>query len=377
MDLQERLGKALPAIRDAAGRTDGEARFPAESVDALAEAGLLGVAVAEDRGGIGGGPRELAEAVAAVAAACGSTAMVYLMHLAATGVVAAAPPAGAGGDDLVAALASGRRLATLALSEKGSRSHFWAPMSQVRPAGAGRVRIEADKSWVTSASHADVLVATARSVDAAGPTDSDLFVVERTASGVEVAGGFDGLGLRGNDSAPVHLDVEVDEGARLGDEKAGFGLMMQAVLPTFNLGNAAVSVGLARAALDAATAHVSGARLSHLDSTLADLPTIRAYVAKSWADLAAHEAFLHQTAQRVAEPDEGTLLAVLATKAACNEMALRVTETALRVAGGAGFSKHVGIDRPYRDARAGFVMAPTSDVLYDFAGRALCGMELF
>jgi hypothetical protein len=37
----------------------------------------------------------------------------------------------------------------------------------------------------------------------------------------------------------------------------------------------------------------------------------------------------------------------------------------------------VGIDRPYRDARAGFVMAPTSDALFDFAGRALCGMELF
>lgn len=57
--------------------------------------------------------------------------------------------------------------------------------------------------------------------------------------------------------------------------------------------------------------------------------------------------------------------------------ALRITETALGVTGGAGFSKQVGIDRPYRDARAGFVMAPTSDVLYDFSGRALCGMELF
>jgi alkylation response protein AidB-like acyl-CoA dehydrogenase len=338
MDLRERLGKALPIIRDTAARTDGEARFPVESVDALTEAGLLGVTVAEEAGGVGGGPRELVEAVTAVAAACGSTAMVYLMHLAAMGVVAAAPPAADGG--LVAALASGERLGTLAFSEKGSRSHFWAPVSQARRVGPGRVRVEADKSWVTSAAHADVLVCSTRSVDAGAPTDSDLFVVGRTTPGVEVAGGFDGLGLRGNDSAPVRLAVEVDEGARLGDDKAGFGLMMQVVLPTFNLGNAAVSVGLARAALDAATAHVTGARLSHLDSTLADLPTIRAYVAKAWADLSAHEAFLRETADRVAEPDEGTPLAVLATKAACNEMALRVTETALRVAGGAGFSRH-------------------------------------
>jgi alkylation response protein AidB-like acyl-CoA dehydrogenase len=222
-----------------------------------------------------------------------------------------------------------------------------------------------------------VLVASTRSAGATSPNESDLYCVERTAPGVVVAGQFEGLGLRGNDSAPMRLDVDVVDGDRLGDEKGGFALMMQVVLPWFNLGNAAVSVGLARAALAAATTHVAGARLSHLDAKLADLPTIRAYVAKAWTDLAAHEAFLRETARRVEQPDEGTPLAVLGAKAACNEMALRVTETALRVAGGAGFSKQVGIDRPYRDARAGFVMAPTSDALYDFAGRALCGMDLF
>ena len=71
------------------------------------------------------------------------------------------------------------------------------------------------------------------------------------------------------------------------------------------------------------------------------------------------------------------MLAVLGTKAGCNEATLRITETALRVTGGAGFSKQVGVDRPYRDARAGFVMAPTADALFDFTGRALCGMDLF
>ena len=79
----------------------------------------------------------------------------------------------------------------------------------------------------------------------------------------------------------------------------------------------------------------------------------------------------------MAAPDDSTVLAVLTTKAACNEAALRITDLAMRVAGGAGFSKQVGIERFARDARAGFVMAPTSDALYDFAGRALCGMDLF
>ena len=153
--------------------------------------------------------------------------------------------------------------------------------------------------------------------------------------------------------------------------------MMQVVLPWFSLGNSAVSLGLARAALESAISHATGARLEHVDSTLADLPTIRAYLAKAWADLTAHEALLRETAASVAAPDEGTVLAVLTTKAACNEAALRITDTAMRVAGGAAFSKHLGIERVARDARAGFVMAPTSDALFDFAGRALCGMDLF
>jgi alkylation response protein AidB-like acyl-CoA dehydrogenase len=375
LDLSDRLREALPTIERGAVTADAEAKFPTASVESLAEAGLLGLAVPEESGGLGGGPTEVAEAVAAVARACGSTAMVYLMHLSATAVVLAAPPAA--DRELLADLAQGRRLGTLAFSEKRSRSHFWAPVSRAEPTGAGSVRIAADKSWVTSASQADVYVVSCMAPGADDPMQSNLYAVDRTTPGVEVTGRFEGLGLRGNDSAPVRLDVEIDQATRLGDDGAGFGLMMQEVLPWFNLGSSAVSLGLARAALDAAIGHASGARLEHLGSSLADLPTIRAYLAKAWTDLAAHEALVREAATRVEQPDDGTLLAVLVTKAGCNEAALRITETALRVAGGAGFSQQVPVDRPYRDARAGFVMAPTSDALFDFAGRALCGMDLF
>src|SRR5690606_31011830 len=239
---------------------------------------------------------------------------------------------------------------TLAFSEKGSRSHFWAPVSKA-VAADGAVRIRADKSWVTSASNADVYITSTLAPAATAATESDLYVVPRISDGVSSAGRVAGLGLRGNDSAPVRLDVEVPTGARLGAHGTGFALMMEVVLPWFSLGNSAVSLGLARAALERAIGHASAARFDHLDSALSDLPTIRAYLAKAWTDLSAHEALLRATAARVAEPDDTTVLAVLATKAGCNEAALRVTETALRVTGGAGFSRQVGVDRPYRDAR--------------------------
>jgi alkylation response protein AidB-like acyl-CoA dehydrogenase len=375
-DLQDRLDQALPTIADGAETADTDATYPSASVQALADAGLLGLTLPTEVGGLGGSPADLVDAVSKVAATCGSTSMIYLMHLSSAMVTAAAPPTG-DGDRLLAGMADGSTLATLAFSETGSRSHFWAPVSRAERSNSDGVRIGADKSWVTAASNADVYIASALAPDAETALEPNLYAVDRMTEGVSVAGRFDGLGLRGNDSAPVRLDVEVADGARLGDEKAGFGLMMSVVLPWFSLGNSAVSLGLARAALDRAIAHASGARFEHLDSSLADLPTIRAYLAKAWTDLAAHQALLNETAASVAAPDDTTMLGVLATKAGCNEVALRTTETALRVTGGAGFSKQVGIDRPFRDARAGFVMAPTSDALYDFAGRALCGLDLF
>lgn len=375
-DLDDRLAQAIPRIASGADATDRDAKYPVGSVEALADAGLLGLILPTEVGGLGGTPTDLVDAVTAVAAACGSTSMIYLMHLSAAAVVAAAPPA-RNGEQLLTDMASGAQLGTLAFSETGSRSHFWAPVSTAVATGDGHLRLGADKSWVTSASAADLYVASTLAADAEEPNDAELYVVPRTAEGVTVAGRFDGLGLRGNDSAPVRLDVDLDTSDRLGAPRSGFGLMMQVVLPWFSLGNSAVSLGLARSALDRALDHATGARFEHLDSSLADLPTIRAYLAKAYTDLRAHTALLNETAASVAAPDDTTVLSVLATKAGCNETALRVTDTALRVAGGAGFSKQVGIDRPFRDARAGFVMAPTADALFDFTGRALCGMDLF
>ncbi|HEV8056408.1 MAG TPA: acyl-CoA dehydrogenase family protein, partial [Nocardioidaceae bacterium] len=183
--------------------------------------------------------------------------------------------------------------------------------------------------------------------------------------------------LRGNASAPMTFDVEVPEDHRLGPSGGGFDLMLQTVMPWFNLGNAAVSVGLSQAAVDAAVRHTSAVRLEHLDQSLSALPTIRAQLAKMSIDLAGTRAYVVQAAGRLAAPADDTVLHVLGVKAAANDAALRVTDAAMRVCGGAAFSEHLQVDRYFRDARAGHVMAPTADVLYDFYGKAITGQPLF
>ena len=111
--------------------------------------------------------------------------------------------------------------------------------------------------------------------------------------------------------------------------------------------------------------------------SLSALPTIRAQIARMGTTLAAQRAYLTSAAVSISTPDDDTLTHVLGVKAAANDAALAITESAMRVCGGAAFSKRLPIERAFRDARAGAVMAPTADALYDFYGKAVTGLPLF
>lgn len=353
-----------------APRTDSEARFPREVISALGDAGLLGLVSAAEVGGHGKGLREASEVVSRIAQTCPSTAMVVCMHYVATQVL----------EQFAArtvreAVAQGRHLTTLAFSEAESRSHFWAPVSTARAEGNDIV-LDARKSWVTSACEADSYVWSSKPVAAEGA--SSLWLVDARLPGLSQPGTFDGLGLRGNASTPITAEgVRIAAGNRLGDDGKGFDLMMGVVLPWFATLNASCSVGLMEGAIARAVAHVGGTRHQHLGTSLADLPTIRAYLARARIRTDAVQALLGDSISAISTGRGDAMLRVLEIKAAGAEAALEVTDIAMRVCGGAAFRKEAGIERLFRDARAASVMAPTSDVLYDFIGKAVTGLPLF
>ena len=156
-----------------------------------------------------------------------------------------------------------------------------------------------------------------------------------------------------------------------------FDIMMGTVLPIFQLMMAAVSIGIMEAATTKAAAHVSGIKLEHLSQSLQDLPTVRAYIARARIKTDLAHALLLDTLTAIEQNQPQALLRILEVKAAAGESATEVTDLAMRVCGGAAFRKEAGIERHFRDARAATVMAPTTDVLYDFIGKAVCGMPLF
>ena len=370
---------ASHVLAPSAGQNDKAGRFSNEAVVSLGESGLLGLMLPAEAGGLGLGPRTFAAVIATLAEADASVAMVYLMHILGAATMAAARPGAAQAvTPILKEISAGRHLSTLAFSEAGSRSHFWAPTSRAHRNDNG-VRISAKKSWVTSAGQAQSYVVSSLAPEGKGPTDSTLYLVPAQTRGVTVAGPWDGLGLRANASSPVTLDdCVVPSSLQLTEDGAGFPAMLNVVLPLFNLGTASVALGLCRAAVAGTASHLKSARFEHLGQSLGEsLPTLRAQLATMQIDTDGLSARIDDLVDHLEKPRETTMLRVLETKAAAGDIAISVTSAAMRICGGAAFSKHLNIERLFRDAHAGAVMAPTGDVLREFIGKSLLGIPLF
>jgi alkylation response protein AidB-like acyl-CoA dehydrogenase len=129
--------------------------------------------------------------------------------------------------------------------------------------------------------------------------------------------------------------------------------------------------------VDAAAIHASGARLDHLGASLSEQPAVRAHIAVAKVRHMQARAHLFEVARQVDEGDPAAELGVLAVKAGAAEMALAVTDEAMRVGGGAAYARRLPIERHFRDARAAGVMGPSTDVLHDFVGKVATGQDLF
>jgi alkylation response protein AidB-like acyl-CoA dehydrogenase len=369
---------ASSIVRDCAPQVDSEARFPAESISALAKEGLLGLALPAESGGKALGMPAFVAVTEALAQECGSTAMVYVMHVAASRALAESPHFSRR-KEVLRSISEGQHLLTLAFAEAGSRSQFWAPLSVLANEADGDYRVTARKAWVTSANWADSIV-TASLGRPPGQSQPALtaYVVDRRAEGVRVGKNFEGLGLRGNDSVPVafeNLKVAADD--LLTEPGASMDLIMGAILPWYCVGTAAMAHGLCEGALGLTSRHLTSRSFEHLGASLRDLPVLRARYAEMLTRTTASRSLLRVALERVHEEGPAAMLYLLQARLDALEAALLVTDLAMKACGGAAFSKHLPVERMFRDARAGWVMSPTADHLREFIGRLALGLPLF
>lgn len=374
--LLERANKlSTETLAPLASASDAAGEFPVKSVEHLRNAGLLGFAVPKELGGAAASPSQFASMVEAISKADGSLGMIYVMHFAATKSIEGSTLADR--DTLLTEISKGTHLSSLAASEHGTRSAFWLPVSKLEPAAAG-FSVNASKSWVTSAHHADSFVATVQSPGAETPMNSVCFLARPKQGGVVPGAAFDGLGLRSNDAAPVKLaDYAVAQGDLICEPGTGFQHLLGVVLPWFLVGTTAHSIGLCRAAIELTTQHLTNAKFAHDGSRLADLPNLRGLLARMGTTTDAASALLDKAVAAMEGGDAAATLLLLEARLFAVEAAVEVTDRALRCGGGAAFSKRVPLERVFRDSLAGRVMAPTTDHLQDLIGKARLGMDLF
>jgi isovaleryl-CoA dehydrogenase len=363
--VREVAGKHIAPL---AAAVDRDRAFPDASMRALGECGALGLLVPEASGGSGGGIAALVAACEAVGSACASSGMVFLMHSVTAATIAIGGGERAG--EYLEAMATGAKLGTLAFSERGTGAHFYAPELTAESHDGG-VRIRGRKSFVTSGGHADFYLVLVRSLAGDG---LDCYAVGGSA-GIRFDGEWDGLGMAGNSSVAADFDCVVDVAARIGGSGDGEGLVFTAVAPFFLAGLAAVNVGIAAAALAAAVGHASTRRYSD-GGSLAEIQSIQHALADMDITTRAARLLVEEAARLGDAGDAGALVALMEAKVIATEAAVAVTQTALEVCGGQGYTRALPIERHLRDARAGSVMAPTNGVLRNWTGKALAGLAV-
>jgi alkylation response protein AidB-like acyl-CoA dehydrogenase len=350
--------------------------WPERGLRALADAGLMGLHVPEHLGGKGLGLVALAKITEELGRHCSSTAMCFGMHSVATKVLAArATPHQE--ENYLRPIAEGRHITSLALSEPGTGIHFFLPRMQFQEDG-DEVVLNGEKSFVTSGSHADSYVMSAVPPgEELDPGTFTCFVVDGKSDGLEWKDLWRGMGMRGNSSRGVRLNgVRVPRTNTLGSEGDELWYVFEIVAPYFIVAMCGVYLGIAQGAYDAAVAHLKERHHTHTGETLSEVPVLAQQVAEMWMELERTRHLMRHAAKLADRGDPAAQLALFAAKADVASMVTSVTQTAVVLSGGRGYSEHSCVSRLMRDAQASHIMSPTTDLLKSWLGRSLLDLPM-
>ena len=328
-----------------AAHIDREEISTTRYVPALADLGVLGMNLPERWGGVGASPAAIILALAEIAAACASTSSMIGAHYLATDSILI------GGDDPLRArylpdAAVGVKLGAFALTEPQAGSNPAGMTTHAVREGEG-YRLRGVKHFISNAAAAQFIVVYAKTAPELGTRGISAFVVDRDTPGVSVSSAEMLMGIRGAPAHEVALDCHVPAMNRLGEEGTGFRTAMK-VLDNSRLDVAATSLGLAEAALADA---IEWAKTRHVgNESLASRQGLQWKFADMKTQLEAAWLLTLQAATRRAAGEPFTDAASMA-KLYASEMVGFVTDAALQMHGGYGFTCEMRIERLVRDAR--------------------------
>lgn len=360
-----------------AAEVDEKGIWPERNLRALLKAGLGGLVLPDKVGGQGQGLLAVAKVCEALGKECASTAMCFGMHLVGSAVMSAK----ANEDQqkrLIVPIAKGEHLTTLSLSEPGTGSHFYIPQAKLETTENGDFVLNGVKSFVTSGGYADSYVVSTVSPEPGAPVGQfSIIALPKDSKGMSWGGAWEGLGMRGNSSRTLTLkDIKLPKENLLGEEGDQIWYVFEIVTPYFLMAMAGSYLGIATAALEETIEHLKERTYDHSGGALSHEPVVQHRLGELWADVERTRQILYSAAKRGDMNDPEAILSILSAKAEVADCATRVVNEAMTLMGGKAYGANGKLARHLRDARASHVMAPTTDILRTWTGRALLGLPL-
>ncbi len=341
-----------------ARRWDEEHAFPTEAVKQLGELGLMGVAVPTEQGGAGLDNVCYAIAMEEISRGCASTGVIMSVNNSLYCDPIAKFGTDAQKEQFLAPFASGQKLGCFGLTEPEAGSDAAAQQTTAVRDGDHYV-INGSKNWITNGPKADAIVLFTMTDKSKGNRGITAFIVPTDTKGFIRAEPDRKMGITGAHSCTMFFeDMRVPAANILGKEGEGFKVAMS-TLDGGRIGIAAQALGIARAAFEEAVRY-SGERKT-FGKPIREHQAIQFMIADMATELDAGRLLVHQAATL---KDKGVRHSVESAMAKlyCSEMSNRVTNKALQIHGGMGYSKEMDVERHLRDARITEIYEGTSEI---------------
>jgi butyryl-CoA dehydrogenase len=355
--VHEFVGKE---IKPKAREVDENEAFNWDAVRKGGPLGLMGMSIPEEYGGADVDSVSAMIAMEELGWGCGSTALALAAH----NGLGSSPIVRYGSGELkkkwLPLIADGQhKLAALALTEPGAGSDLKGGVSTKAEKQGDEWVINGTKMWCTNASIAEYIITLARTDPRGGSKSLSMILVPTDAKGLTIDPAEKKMGLRGSPThAVTYDDVRVPLENLIGAEGEG----LQQTLATLDAGRlsiGALSIGLARAAMEAAVEYARERKA--FGQSLADFQATQFKLANMEMEIELARTYLHKAAWLKDEGRPYNKEAAIA-KLYATEMAERVIYDAIQIHGGYGYSREYDVERMYRDARLMTIGEGTSEI---------------
>lgn len=337
---------------------DESQEFPQEIVRKMAELGFLGAMISPELSGAGLTSLEFVVIMEEIARVDPSVALTIAGH---TGLCLQHISMFANehqARQYVPDLATGTKIGSWCLTESGSGSDASGMKTNAVLKGS-TYALNGTKTFITNGSYASTFVVMAKTNTAKGKSGISAFIVEKSFGGISVGKKENKLGMRASDTVQLVFDnVPVPSQNLLGNEGEGFKQAL-AVLDRGRIGIAALAVGLAQGALEAATRYAK--ERQQFGKAIAEFQGIQFSLAEMATEIAAARFLTYRAAEAKNRGQDINLLAAQA-KLYASEVASRVAAAAIQIHGGYGFTKDYPVEKYYRDVKLLTIGEGTSEV---------------